>query len=110
MEVLFEKGNDRKVVKVGFAWDVLFLNGFFAIPVMRRGLWGSAFGWFLVLGLMLFFFPMGFIGAWLLSGVVDAFKANKEQAQKLYSKGWRLVGNENDIANQLVMTKLKLAA
>ena len=110
MDILFEKGGNRKVLKMGFAWDVLFLNGLVAFPLMRRGLWGSVFGWWLILGLIAWFFPVGFIGAWFTSGVVNAFSANKEHAQKLYSQGWRLVGDENAIANQIAMTKLELTA
>lgn len=97
----------RKIVKLGFAWDVLFLNWFFGLPLLRRGLWFDGIVGFLGMLFMMAVFPIGVFGIIAASGLYEGFTANRSQAQKLYGKGYRIVGDEG--SRMLAETSWKLA-
>lgn len=96
----------RKIVKLGFAWDALFLNWFFGLPLLRRGLWFDGIFGFLAMLFMMAVFPIGVVGIIAGSGLYEGFTANRSQAQKLHGKGYRIVGDEG--SRMLAETSWKL--
>ena len=77
--------------------------------MIRRGMWISGILGFLLFLAMLIFFPFGTIGIIFGSGLYDGLIANRDQARKLYEKGYELGGDETSRLIAETQWKLKRA-
>lgn len=106
LEFKHEASGQVREVKVGWSWTCFLFSGFFGLPLYLRELnfWGTV-----MLGLLTFRLVMDFVGADLLSFIVNfimlglaiwfGVKGNEMTARNYLSNGWVFAEPDGDIVS-----------